>query len=413
MLTVEKNTAKFRFDKRKLRLILAIRTVVILLSSALYLPSQTLTIIHTFNGTDGNYPNARLYRDSAGNLYGTTKAGGTGGLGTVYKVDTSGKYAVLHDFTGGPQDGSTPSSGLVGDAAGNLYGTTTTGGATGEGTVFKLDISGNVTILHNFGANSSDGMWPYAAPIREGKSYLYGTASAGGPHGGGVAYKLDSAGNETILHSFSSNAADGNSPGGGLLLYKGRFYGTTAIGGTSNLGTIFALHGNKETVSFNFAGSAGEFPSAGLIKDSSGNFYGTTQFGGDLTCNAASSGCGTVYKLDPTGQQTVLYSFLGSPDGDDVVAGVVLDKLGNLFGTTVYGGTGSCQTTPYMGCGTIFAVNQNGQESVLYNFRGGADGAYPFGGVIRDNKGNLYGSAAQGGDNTCAGGCGTVFKLTP
>jgi uncharacterized repeat protein (TIGR03803 family) len=413
LVNVQTNAVKFGFGKRKPQITAALRMAVILLSSTLYLPAQTLTIIHTFNGTDGNYPNARLYRDSAGNLYGTTKAGGTGGLGTVFKVDPLGKYAVLHNFAGGPADGSTPSGGLVGDVAGNLYGTTVTGGATGGGTVFKVDASGNETVLHSFGANSSDGMWPYATPIREGKGYLYGTASTGGSHGGGIVYRLDSAGKETVLHSFSSNATDGNSPSAGLLLYKGVFYSTTSFGGTSNLGTIFALHGTKETVTFNFGGTAGEFPFAGLTKDPSGNLYGATQFGGDLSCNAASSGCGTVYKLDPAGQQTILYSFLGSPDGDDVVAGVVLDKLGNVYGTTVYGGTGSCQSTPFMGCGTIFAVNQNGQETVLYNFTGGADGAYPFGGIIRDNKGNSYGTAAQGGDNSCPGGCGTVFKLTP
>jgi uncharacterized repeat protein (TIGR03803 family) len=163
-----------------------------------------------------------------------------------------------------------------------------------------------------------------------------------------------------------------------------------------------------------FATAEGEFPFAGLIKDSAGNFYGTTQYGGNLSCHAESSGCGTVFKLDANGNETVLYSFLGVPDGDDVIAGLVSDKIGNLYGVTAYGGTGGCQNAPYQGCGTIFEIDPTGKETVLYNFTGGADGKYPYGGLVRDSKGNLYGTVAEGGGKGCGGsGCGAVFMLKP
>ena len=386
---------------------------VLMLSVAdVRLVAQSFTVLHTFNGGDGNYPTAGLIRDSAGNLYGTTVAGGNLGLGTVFKLSKAG-LRVLYRFPGSPSDGAYPYGPLVRDAAGNFYGTTSRGGATDGGTVFKLDASGKETVLYNFVANSSDGMLPSAGLIRDAAGNLFGTASSGGTYNGGIVFEVDSAGTETVLHNFAGAITDGTWPQSGLLLANGRLYGTTPFGGTSNLGTIFVLNKSLEKVVYNFADAAGEFPAAGLIKDSRGNFYGTTQFGGNLSCNAPSSGCGTVFKLDADGNQTVLYSFLGSPDGDDPVAGVVLDDSGTLYGTTVYGGTGTCQDSP-PGCGTIFKVDQNGKETVLFNFTGGADGKFPFGGLVRDSKGNLYGTTSQGGSAGCFGsGCGTVFKLTP
>ncbi len=386
--------------------------LVLLTNTGLY--AQTLTVLHTFNGKDGQSPNGHLYRDSAGNLYGTTAYGGKLGFGTLFKVDKLGNYAVLYNFAGSPADGAYPNGTLVRDKLGNFYGTTSQGGTTNGGTVFKLDTTGNETVLYSFVLNSFDGMWPYAGLIKDSHDNLYGTASAGGAYNGGIVFKLDTAGTETILHNFTGNTTDGMWPYSTPLLSNGRLYGTTSFGGTSDLGTIFVLNRSKETVAFNFAGTAGEFPFSGLLKDSAGNFYGTTQYGGDLTCHAQSSGCGTVFKLDAAGNQTVLYKFLGSPDGDDVAAGLVMDRVGNLYGTTAYGGTGSCQNTPFVGCGTIFEIDQTGKETVLYDFIGAADGKYPFGTLIRDNKGNLYGSTAYGGGKGCnGGGCGTLFVLTP
>ena len=257
-------------------------------------------------------------------------------------------------------------------------------------------------------------MWPSAALIQDSHGNLYGTTITGGArYSGGIVFKLDTDGTETILHHFTGNTADGMWPSSSLLLSKGRLYGTTGFGGTSGLGTVFVLDKSKETVVFNFALTAGIFPSSGLIKDSTGNFYGTAQYGGDLDCHAKSSGCGTVFRLDADGNLTVLYAFRGTPDGGDVLGGLVMDELGNLYGTTSRGGTSLCLSWPFIGCGTIFKVDQTGKETVLYDFTGAADGQNPFGTLVLDSKGNLYGTAKAGGTGCKPSGCGTLFRLTP
>jgi uncharacterized repeat protein (TIGR03803 family) len=373
-----------------------------------------LTVLHTFNQSDGETPNGDIFRDSAGNLYGTTAFGGKSGFGTVFKLDRAGNFTTLYQFVGPPTDGSYPNGHLVRDAAGNLYGTTSQGGASEAGTIFRLDVrTGKERVLYNFVAHSSDGMWPYAGLTPDAAGNFYGVASVDGLYGGGIVFKFRPGGRVHVLHNFSGNSTDGMYPYGVLVLTGGRLYGTTSFGGTSSLGTLFVLDHSRERVLYDFAGTAGEFPYAGLIGDSAGNLYGTTQYGGDLTCNALSSGCGTVFKFDANGSQTVLYSFLGSPDGDDAASGLVIDNSGNLYGETTYGGAGTCQNTPFMGCGTLFRVDQNGEETVLFNFTGGADGKFPLGALIRDSAGNLYGSTRQGGQGCNGSGCGTVFELTP
>jgi uncharacterized repeat protein (TIGR03803 family) len=346
-------------------------------------------------------------------LYGTTAGGGKSGFGTLFKFDKTGKYTVLHNFAGAPIDGANPNGGLVRDKFGNFYGTTVVGGSTDGGTVFKLDTTGKETVLHSFVFNSSDGMWPSSGLIEDSHGNLYGTALTGGAYNGGIVFKLDTKGTETILYNFTGGTTDGMWPSSTLLLSKGRLYGTTGFGGTSDLGTVFVLDKSNETVVFNFAGTAGEFPFSGLIKDSTGNLYGTARFGGDLDCHAKSSGCGTVFRLDADGNQTVLYGFRGTPDGGDVLGGLVMDKVGNLYGTTSRGGTSLCLSWPFIGCGTIFKVDQTGKEIVLHDFTGRADGQNPFGTLVLDSKGNLYGTATFGGTGCKGIGCGTLFRLTP
>jgi len=396
------------------RLLAAVLGVVVLFSANdVRLYAQTLTVLHAFDLTDGDYPNDGLFRDPLGNLYGTTAYGGKSRFGTIFELDKAGKFTELYEFKGTPNDGAYPNGGLISDAAGNFYGTTSQGGATNAGTIFVLNLrTGKENVLYSFVADSSDGMWPYTGLTWDASGNLYGVASTGGLDAGGIVFKFDSPGTFHIIHNFSGNLTDGLYPYGVLLLLNGKLYGTTSFGGTSNLGTIFALDQSRESILFNFSGAAGEFPYAGLVVDAAGNFYGTTQFGGDLACNAPSSGCGTVFKLDADGDQTVLYSFQGSPDGDDAVSGLVLDDSGNLYGATAYGGTGRCQSTS-TGCGTLFKVDQSGDETVLFNFTGGADGKFPFGTLVRDSVGNLYGSATQGGKDCGNDGCGTIFELTP
>ncbi|HYL11569.1 MAG TPA: choice-of-anchor tandem repeat GloVer-containing protein [Terriglobales bacterium] len=245
-----------------------------------------------------------------------------------------------------------------------------------------------------------------AALIMDAAGNLYGTNQLNGAFGYGTIFKLDTSGNETVLHSFTGDAGDGCAPIGALIMDNaGNLYGTTE---DCNLGTVFKLDtSGTYTVLHSFTGSDGEFPSAALIMDSAGNLYSTTLFGG-------ASGCGTVFKLDSFGNETVLHSFAGS-DGATPTAGLIMDAAGNLYGPTAAGGSGSCAPLPHsseVGCGTVFKLDTSGNETILHSFTGGSDGANPDAGLIMDKAGNLYGTATGGGSSNCFGGCGTVFKLT-
>jgi uncharacterized repeat protein (TIGR03803 family) len=262
-------------------------------------------------------------------------------------------------------------------------------------------------------ANQAQGEFPASALIRDAKGDLYGTTYAGGSGncsgGCGVAFKLDKAGQQTVLYSFSGTAGDGATPDGALVLdAAGNLYGTTLYGGSSGYGTVYKLSkSGKETVLYSFSGSKedGQFPMAGLVRDAAGNLYGTTLYSGGAGCNhGAGPGCGTVFKLDKAGRETALYRFTGvAGDGSFPVAGLVRDPAGNLYGTTQGGGSGF---------GTVFKLDKTGKETVLYSFTGGADGRYPqYGYLLRDAAGNLYGTTSSGGSSNCSGGCGVVFKV--
>lgn len=378
--------------------------------------AQTYTVLHTFRGgKDGSNPQAGLVGDATGNLYGTTYAGGTYGVGTVFKVSRTGKERSLYIFTAGA-DGSSPAAGLLRDPAGNLYGTTRQGGDFGYGAVFKVNPNGNQTVLHSF--TGVDGSYPYGGLVRDPVGNIYGTTFTGGASGFGTVFKLDTAGNETVLHSFTG--ADGMSPLGGLVRDPvGNLYGTTAAGGGDPMcaagngcGIVFKLDKTgKETVLHVFNMADGSNPLGALIRDAAGNLYGTTANGGDLTCNAG-FGCGTVFKLDANGAETVIYTFTGGADGAAPFAGLARDPAGNLYGSTYFGGDLTC--SPPSGCGTIFKVDTIGAETVLHSFTG-LDGGHPYASVIRDPAGNLYGTTSRGGDLRCnhPNGCGVVFKITP
>ena len=365
--------------------------------------SQTLTVLHTFTGTpDGANPMVGVVRDGAGNLYGTTLNGGSAGFGTVYKLSPGGKETVLYSFKGTP-DGQNPyAGGLVRDSSGNLYGTTEVGGTASQGTVYRVDHLGNETLLYSF-TGGTDGGIPYAGVIRDSAGNLYGTTYfGGGTHNYGTVYKVDTAGNETLLRSFSGPPTDGKYSYGGLVRdAQGNLYGTNYEGGFVGGGTVFKLapNGNYKLLHSFKRNPDGQLPFAGLTL-SQGNFYGTTISGGTF-------GFGTVYKLNNTGSETVLYSFSAGADGGLPNGGLVLDSAGNIYGTTYLGGA--------FGYGTVFRLDPSGNETVLYSFTGGADGKNPYFVVLlRDNAGNLYGTTSAGGGSGCGGsGCGTIFKLTP
>ena len=340
--------------------------------------AQTFKVLHTFRGApaDGEGPFGGLIRDSAGNLYGTTTSGGRGkcksGCGTAFKLDKTGKVIWLHSFGG--KDGREPLAGLFRDNAGSLYGTTVEGGAhcygsgfPGCGTVFELSKTGKETLLYSF-AGVPDAYFPEALLVGDAARNLYGTTFSGGAFdNAGTVFKVDSRGHETVLYSFCSlsNCADGNSP----------------------------------------------YP--GVIRDAAGNLYGVTSGGGNY-------GAGAVFELGATGSETVLYSFAGGSDGADPFSVLVADESGNLYGTTRHGGNGECGGS---GCGVIFELSPNSDgswtESVLYAFcslSGCADGEEPIAGpLVRDAAGNLYGTTFFGGAHqSCDEGaetCGVVFKL--
>jgi uncharacterized repeat protein (TIGR03803 family) len=351
------------------------------------------TVLHSLTNSDGTYPFPGVL-DKGGNLYTATQYGGAFGYGTVLEISSKGVSTVLYSFTGG-SDGANPHAGLTMDASGNLYGTTFYGGAYGQGTVFEVSPAGSETVLHSFAGGVSDGSQPTAVLTRTSQGTIYGTAYYGGAYGYGIVFELSATGVETVLYSFT-NGSDGGGPLSTVLLVGSGLYGTTYIGGAYGAGTVFRFDLNKKTLStlYTFTGGTdGASPRDNLTRDSAGNLYGTTRFGGAY-------GEGTIYSLNSTNQESVLYSFTGGVDGAQPLSGVIRDSAGNLYGTTWQGGSGN---------GVVFRLSPAGSETVLYTFGGGTDGDLPEGGLTRDTSGNLYGNTYEGG----AQGYGAVYKISP
>jgi uncharacterized repeat protein (TIGR03803 family) len=351
-----------------------------------------IQVLYQFAGTpDGGQVYGPLAGDRAGNLYGTTSQGGFYGKGSVWKLDASGKETVLYSFNG--PDSSIGYTGLVRDAENNFYGMTLGGGTYDKGTVFKIDAVGNFQSLYSF--SGPDGAYPYAPNvIRDAAGNIYGTTANGGVYDLGTVFKLDTAGQETVLHSFSGS--DGSTPTAGLIQdAKGNLYGATIGGGAFGGGTVFKMDSSgNETILHSFAGSDGAAPTTSLIADAKGNFYGTTEGGGAF-------GNGTVYKLDPSGALTVLHSYDAAADGVEPFGRLVHDNYGNLWGTT--------ETQGPLGLGAIYRLDTKGNFTV-YGFPDPSIGANPFAGMIRDSQGNLYGGTTGGGSGV---GWGTVYKIIP
>jgi uncharacterized repeat protein (TIGR03803 family) len=323
----------------------------------------TEKVLHSFNSTDGRVPYASLIFDTVGNLYGATEFGGADDNGTVFelspKVGRGWTEKVLHSFSAAGTEGSLPLGSLVFDAVGNLYGTTYSGGdvacVTSNGgacgTVFELspaaDGSWSLKTLHRF--KGIDGAYPVAGVIFDGAGNLYGTTSGGGPdqlNQLGTVFELSPTASGTwtgrTLHDFRA-VDDGNQPFAGLIFDDaGNLYGTTPYGGdgSASIGTVFELSpisagGWIEKVLYSFSIAAnGAAPYAGVVRDVAGNLYGTASLGG-------ADGYGTVFELSPAGAgnwtEKVLCSFSGT-DGNDPQTSLIMDALGNLYGTTIEGG---------------------------------------------------------------------------
>jgi uncharacterized repeat protein (TIGR03803 family) len=399
--------------------------------TASFAHAQTFTTLYTFKGgANGEQPGNFLVIDTKGNLYGTTQAGGkgncSGGCGTVFKL-TEQKADWIYRFKGAPSDGSglgSTSPVLAMGSDGKIYGATPGGGAStdcgwGCGTIFTITTGGVESVLHSFAA-TTDGYGSGGMLVDSNAGILYAATTSGGPYGQGAIVKLEIAPphTETVLYGFcqqSSNEVclDGQLPLGALVRdAAGNLYGTTLLGGANNAGTIFKLTpGRVETVLYNFCSEVncadGSAPEGGLFLDPSTNtIYGTTSAGGTGTCP---SGCGALFSIDTDGNGfTVLHSFAGSPnDGANPYGTVVRDAAGNLYGTTANGGNG------VPAAGTVFEFSSVGILSVLHNFDA-EDGSYPSSNLVY-SKGNLYGTTQNGGDLSCPTGigCGTVFKVTP
>jgi uncharacterized repeat protein (TIGR03803 family) len=352
-------------------------------------------VLHNFTGTDedGTGPSGSLIQDAASNLYGTTIFGGPYNAGTVFVVNGSGYEKVLHSFGAFP-DGANPYGGMILDAAGNLYGTTSGGGAFGVGTVFVINSEGQEKVLYSF-AGSPDGANPFGNLVQDATGNLYGTTWDGGTSNFGTVFVVDRAGREKVLYSFTDGGDGGFVYAGLILDSTGNLYGTTLGGGANYVGTVFeANRTGKEKVLYSFTVDDGANPYGGVIRDAGGNLYGTTDGGGVFHC-------GTVFAVSSTGKETVLHSFVGNlDDGGFPRAGLVQDAIGNLYGTTYFGGA--------FLAGTVFMVSSAGGEEVLHSFTG-TDGSSPIASLVRDAAGNLYGTASGGG----LFGLGTVFELSP
>ena len=369
-------------------------------------PDNPFTLLHSFSGaiTDGASPRAGMVTDGT-KLYGTTNGGGTTGLGIVFSMDTDGSdFTILRSFGSIAGDGIQPWNTLIRSGS-TLYGTTRAGGPNSYGTIFKIDTNGeNYAILHGFGGGTSDGSYPLFGPLVLSGSCLYGMTSAGGPTDQGTIYKYDlSEGTFTVIRSFAGGTSDGCSPEGGLLLVGSTLYGMTFGGGSaSNAGTVFKIDtdGNNYAILRAFtAGSAdGGWPHDGLITD------GTKLYG--MTCQGGPSNWGTLFSMDLNGSNFQgLHYFGGAVANPGYPLGTPVLSGGMLYGMTAMGGTSDR--------GTLFSFDTTDPEpttnfKVLHDFAGGTtDGGVPYAGAPILSGSTLYGTTKEYG----ASSLGTVFSF--
>ena len=394
--------------------------LVFAVSIAAAMPShaQTFTRLVKLNGTNGEGPTyGSLIQGIDGNFYGTTNLGGANNGGEVFKITSNGKVTGIYNFCPGVGclDGSLPSDELFQAFDGDFYGTTSEGGASNDGTVFKLTPGGALTNLHDFcsEANCADGAVPYSGLVQGINGNFYGATTDAVAGVSGTVFEISASGQLTTLYTFCalSNCLDGVGASAALIMGSdGSFYGVTGSGGSQKAGTIFRITANgKLTTLHSFRKTDGEYPNT-LVQAVDGTFYGTSEYGGN-------NNKGVIFKLTLSGQFSVLYSFCSlanCADGATSSAPLVEGTDGNLYGTTTFGGTSVVNGQIFAGYGTVFQITPAGQFTTLHTFcsLGGdcADGAYPLDGLTQGTDGNFYGTTY--GLPQCPGNCGTVFKLS-
>jgi len=374
-----------------------------LLAGTIAVPAQTFATLHSFDGSDGEFPFAALIQGTNGILFGTTNEGAGSSGGTAFQITTGGVLTTLYSFCSQIDcaDGEHPST-LIQATDANFYGTTCCGGANGHGTVFRINPVRELTVLYSFCAQSgcTDGNGPLTALVQGSDGNLYGTAASGGELGWGTAFKITLSGRLTTLHSFAFT--EGSGPSTPLIqAADGNFYGTAAGGGAfGNMGTVYMITpAGSLTTLHSFNGTDGNTPNR-LVRGRDGNFYGTTNSGG------ANIHYGTVFKITSRGTLTTLYSFCSQSNCADGEFPRDLNSAtdGAFYGTTVGGGSNG-------GLGTIFKIDSSAALTTLYNFcsqSGCADGSNPHGALVQGTDGKFYGTTENGGTNRR----GTVFSLS-
>lgn len=375
-------------------------------SSGTLRAQASYTVLHSFGGppADGESPSCALLQTSNGTFYGETSFGGTYDLGTVFTMDGSGSVLILHSFDGA--DGKTPIGGLTLATGDTYYGTTFFGGASNKGTVFKIDSSGALTSLHSFGAG--EGTHPSSGLVHAFDGFFYGTTSHGGPANAGSIFRVDGGGTETdiletgiltTLHYFDLDN-DGAFPEGRLIVGAyGYLYGTTYLGGVGYSGTVFRVDLSLDpsenlTVLHAFTGFGGG--------DDGGSPLGGVVWGSDgsyygPTSGYQTAGNGTLFKIDNSGNLTTLHSFRGT-DGGFPYDGLIQAADGAFYGTTRFGGA--------YNAGTVFRMDPSGDVTTLHSFNGD-DGDDPGAGLVQGTDAAFYGTTGSGG----SGGAGVIFRL--
>lgn len=386
-------------------------TALFCFATSIASPAQTFTRLAKLSGADGDGPYyGPLIQGIDGNFYGTTLLGGANKAGVVFKIKPTGTLTTLYSFCSqsGCADGSLPYAGVVQGPNGDFYGTTFEGGGANDyGTAYELTPSGQLTTLHTFCSEPecADGLAPIAGLNLATNGKLYGTTSQSVAGAVGTIFELTTTGGFTTI--FSTKRAGPNL--GVLQTVEGSFYGVNESGGgIYGAGSVFEISADTYSTVFSFDMSDGQWPNLPILA-ADGNFYGTTQSGG-------ANDSGAIFKLTPTGEFTLLYSFCSlanCADGGIPHAGLVQGTDGNFYGTTTFGGAVEVNGV-FEGYGTIFQITPTGTLTTIHTFclQGGncADGAYPFAGLVQGTDGRFYGTTF--GTSECPGNCGTIFSLS-